>query len=794
MLLKIVTYIILSSLTAHAFDAQDILLYSLCKKDRKTCSSNEFKLVEKFELQCRVEQEGHRCQELSAKNPEWAPLMRKCDFESLCKEFKEYQSQSGIACLRGYKNAMVDLGISIKDMAFSLGGFIEDSWEKFKKSNRDREAFLKQCNQSLLCKRDLVKDDHRYNNLPDEKLDKFTATFLYVQAQDMKNFKASAERVRPKPYVPISERTRDDTDLTEEQKFKMSGLLDAAEAKIKEQYDRYLCYNRTAREELKCYAVGNVIDPTLFAGYFIKGARVVAAAGRLSKVEKAGVEVEKSVATMTARSTFRTRGELIDKYLHYSPATTAQNEKWIAQAEKGTRAKMTFFDVENSQMKVLNDTLKDKNLVTSLTNYHKDILFSKMEALQKEFPNLIIDKYSDFKSSRFAFSGSVPKDIEKRLDKIFRETNEEFSTYLKENKILRTEDSAETWFRGGVGRSADQANLAARYSRGQNNNVVQNYAQESMQQSMSRQLSSLDRQRKGIRDEVGRTGMVEGQTLHQDVFDIVRKNQGEPDKISQALTKRFALSELPRSTVMKIQDYVKATDSFSPGIHIASREVAHLNDAAQGGLSADIIGLGAANLKGTAEALASAKNVDQALELTRTAEKAVTQSFKDQKKYFEEVIRRSVSQGKLKTLCSGDDCVSVAVSPLNEAEKTKILAGLADSKYSGGYRLAFIPEGVAAAETRNALATHGESMEKILRKTLGASMEPRKLQGLTFGVDMKTQKLNQGSVKLLIGEAPGVRLTEKDRVLIERTFRQAVEELNQEVSKEGVQAMYRATH
>ena len=62
-----------------------------------------------------------------------------------------------------------------------------------------------------------------------------------------------------------------------------------------------------------------------------------------------------------------------------------------------------FFDVENSQLKLLNDTLKEKNFVTSLTNYHKELTFKKMQELVKKNPGLQMDMYSDFKSSRFAF-------------------------------------------------------------------------------------------------------------------------------------------------------------------------------------------------------------------------------------------------------------------------------------------------------------------------------------------------------------------------------------------------------
>lgn len=598
----------------------------------------------------------------------------------------------------------------------------------------------------------------------------------------MKAYKASLDRVRPKPYVPISERARDDVTLTSEQSQKLQSLLNLAGDRIKEQYSRHACYHAVAREELQCYALGTVIDPTLVAGYFVKGVRLASAAGKLSK--------ELEVATGAAKiNKGLTQAELMGKYLSYSPTTVAQNEKWIALAERGTDSKKVFLDVENSQMKNLNDSLKNKNLVTGLTNFHKEILFEKLAELQKVNPGLVIDPYSDFKSSRFALSGKIPEDINTQLAEVVQEANQEFSEAVKAAGVVSDEAKAAEWFRAGTGQSADQANLAARYSRQAEVNEVQSFQSSLVQKTMESRLSNIESQRASLRTELGKTGMVQGETFHQDVFDIVRKSKGNTEQARDALKNRFALKSLPSDSVKKLESYVNATDEFSPGIYVAKREIAHLNNAAQGGLSVDIIGLGAANLKGTAEALAKGGGLSKTLEQTRLAEKTVTEKFVAQKKYFEEVIKDAVGSDKLKSICSGDDCVAVATAPLTTLEKQKILAGLASSEYSGTYRLAFIPDGVKVIETRNALANHGESMEKILRQTLSTSLEPRKLKGLTFGVDMKTQSLNEGGVKLIIGEAQGARLTANERKLIQEKFQDAIRQFNKESKDSRYEAL-----
>ena len=141
-------------------------------------------------------------------------------------------------------------------------------------------------------------------------------------------------------------------------------------------------------------------------------------------------------------------------------------------------------------------------------------------------------------------------------------------------------------------------------------------------------------------------------------------------------------------------------------------------------------------------------------------------------------------------MCSGDDCVAIAVKPLNDTDKKKILTALADSKYSGKFRLAFVPDGVTDIATRNVLSTHGESVEKLLRASLSSVMEPRKLQGLTFGLDMRTQVLNDGTVKLLIGEAPGVKLSVQERALIQKKFEESLRSFNQSFTSKGTPSNY----
>lgn len=246
-----------------------------------------------------------------------------------------------------------------------------------------------------------------------------------------------------------------------------------------------------------------------------------------------------------------------------------------------------------------------------------------------------------------------------------------------------------------------------------------------------------------------------------------------------------------------MQTYAKSVDEFSPGIHIAQREVATLDNAVMGGLSADMAGMGAKNLSATAKALrdagdsGDAGDLDEVLAETRKQEKAITESFNRQKQTFQDILNDVVGAARIKTICSGDDCTAVPKQPLSDHEKQSILKKISEAGYASDFRLSFIPENIPKSSTRSLLAVHGESLEKVLRKNLADKMEPAKLKGLIFGVDMKTTTLNQGGVKLLTATSPSVRLSERERQLINENFKKALEQFNQELSQQGNAAGYR---
>ncbi|HEY8272551.1 MAG TPA: hypothetical protein VIG33_16780 [Pseudobdellovibrionaceae bacterium] len=680
---------------------------------------------------CEINAKAHNCEKIAGEHPEIKDLLMSCKPQDFCHQQIMSDVGEALSCWKGNIN-------SVMDTLKALNAPIEAAWQKLKSTP--------------------LKDYH-LPSLP--------------SLPDLRNVHFDPEKT----------------------KRKLVDLWHVAETKSAEKYHHYNCYTPEAKEELQCYFFATLVDPTVIAGKsvaLLKARRLLKALDQESDMAQdignAGIAATKALS----------KEQFTAKYLHYSPTDKNQNLEWMGQAEKSTVSKnIHFFDVENSELKTLNDTVKDKNWVTSLTNYHKEILHTKtkklLDELKWEYPDLEISAYSDFKASRFAFKGGAPPDLNERLNKILNETNDEFTQYVTKNKFIDPSTHPENWFRGGFGGTADQANLASRFSRQSAENTLHSYSSAEMKSAMTTKLKAVESQRASLQNELGKTSMVEGsdkKVLTSDALDIIRKNGDDIQKSQADLKNRFGLEKLSTSTVQKMHAYAKSVDEFAPGIHIAERQVANLDEAVFGGFSADMAGMGAKNLSGTASALSNAKDLDEALVQTRKAEKIVTEQFAKQKQVFQDVVKEVLGPERIKTVCSGDDCIAIPKQILKDGEKKKILQRLSDAGYSSQFRLSFIPDNVTEVAARNQLSVHGESIEKILRKKLADKMEPMKLKGVIFGVDMKTTELNKGSIQLITANSSEVKLTPSEQRLIMNNFEKAVEQINEDLAQQGKASTY----
>ncbi|MCB0378013.1 MAG: hypothetical protein KDD33_05930 [Bdellovibrionales bacterium] len=471
--------------------------------------------------------------------------------------------------------------------------------------------------------------------------------------------------------------------------------------------------------------------------------------------------------------------KLVDDYASIVYVSEAKNQAFINLAKKGSHPKFRYFDAENAALKELNTITDDKELVTALTNYHKKALLSEIDTLKEKYPGFQFHAYSDFKSIKIAieapkaFDKTVNDQLRTDINEAFRRANARFSDKMKASKVeVEKLGPQDTWFRGGFGENVDEASLAARKARQFKDQVgVLDYNTRRVKGELESKLALIDEARislshsKKLRSLM--TKEANGQWIpREDAFELVRKNKS-PQSLAQAMTDKYG-KPFSEEEARALLNYAYGVDEFSPTILVAKRELPSL-DSPEGGLSADFLGMGAANLQATAKALANSKrDLDQAVRLSRVGEQNVTKTFTKRKEAFQKLAEGNV-------VCTGDDCVKALEKPLSYREKEVLLNRIASHPDTRRVRMSFVGPGVDKAH-QMVIATHGEAIEKELRKRLTGKLSEAKLNRLTFGLDMNTRVVGEGEVQLIIGRQKGLRLTHREHDLIQREFVESVQE------------------
>lgn len=525
---------------------------------------------------------------------------------------------------------------------------------------------------------------------------------------------------------------------------------------------------------------------------FIKAGKANVAA----TVVKDGVEVAES---KPVRALNLAQKGFVNSYKDRVFVSEANNRSYISLAERSAKAvsenKTRYFDIENSAMKKLNDATNDKELVTSLTNYQKETVLKRLDPLKEKYPDVDFEVYSDFKSVKIALKSKKEIDpatnekILRDLNKLYAESNKDFTAKMKELDIEVPEaGSVDQWFKAGYGKSVDEAALAARKARQSKESGILEYSSPEVRESMSQNLAAVEKKRQGLANSQSFKSLMQknrnGVSLpREDVLDLVRKNDN-PEALAKAISQRYEVSGFTNKDAAQLLDYAKGVDEFSPTILIAKRETVNLDNAELGGLSADFLGMGSANLKATAEGIAQKESLEQALIGAREGEKKVTRIFKERMEKFRKIVGDAS--------CSGDDCAMAKL--MSEKEKIAVMQKLAVNPETRGVRMSFIGSNVSP-EVRMKLASHGESIEKVFRKELEGKIPFSKLNKMTFGFDMKSTQLNEGSVNLILGKGRGTRLSVKEQKEMNEAFARALEKHNKNKSAAYLQGTekYNAT-
>lgn len=490
------------------------------------------------------------------------------------------------------------------------------------------------------------------------------------------------------------------------------------------------------------------------------------------------------------RPTARLEQKLRGTYSRFSLIGEADNREFIAIARRANEgapgSARLFLDVENALIKELNDKIvRDKDLVTGLTNLHKALFWDELRK-DPEILAALVAKYSDFKSLRFAFSREDDA-FQQRLSSIHLRANARFEKALSELAEERGWMTAgrkaphrlANWHLAGTGASPDEAGLAARNARKSLNAdtplSVQGFAET--HRDLLVQLEKAERLRSSISESLqGVSGALtfapNGRPiLSAEAIETIRKvSPAEPNLDSYLVTLQGDFADrfgrnLTRSEAQLLHDYVTEIDRFSPGIYAEKRVVIDLAQAGHGVISADFKGQNARNLEETAKALAAGHGLalkDQIRKI-RAGEAGATEALERSKAAFSTAAESAIGAPN-RTFFSGDDGIFMPQKALNDQEKKTFLSKLMAQAPPESFRITFVPSVYAdtgraiPAQDRSGLIVEAESIEKLLRKKLIQNLDRLHLNNAMIAVDFHPREGAAAEVGIYLrsGEKSGM--------------------------------------
>jgi hypothetical protein len=483
------------------------------------------------------------------------------------------------------------------------------------------------------------------------------------------------------------------------------------------------------------------------------------------------------------------RQEFIAEFADLILADETQNLAWIEDALNTPPGTDIHFIIENAWMKKLNDKVfKNKDLVTALTNYHKTLF---REELNRRAPKLKLHPYQDFKSTRPTLSGRVSGSAT-AVTEAFVQANARFYASKRLRAIIRAEDMKEIGFRLGAGYSESEAALAGRDARDNSGNSnFSLFWDPRVSARLEAKLSTFKNLHQLLIDQLSRTALLvseRGQLgLHLDIFASSRK--AKKSDFLATLRQLFPNEKLDQGVADLILKYTQIADEFSPSVLVAKRELLSIHEAPFGAISIDFIGLGAENLRATAQALIQAEDLATAVRLTRTYEREVTAAFEKRK----DLVRAAFADyfsGQVNVRFSGDDGVIIPGRAIEFREQLYLVQKLSLIMPRPYFRMAVIDAEGAAYVDSSQLITHGESVEKNMRQILGETLGSESLSDLSIDTFMPdTGKFRK--VYLVLGAKK--KLTWPQRKIIRAAFERAVETLENQVRAQGLAIEYQAT-
>jgi hypothetical protein len=496
---------------------------------------------------------------------------------------------------------------------------------------------------------------------------------------------------------------------------------------------------------------------------------------------------------------------VLKEHSEFSAISSADNRKFMdlaARAEKG-EAKESFFVTENAVLKRLNDdVVKDKDFVTALDNLHKDVL---LREIQKDpvLKDAVVASYNDYKSIGFALKKN-DANVRRLLDEKIAKTNQGFDDFLKKvevakgwkEKSIGLASDMRTWHHSGIGKTFQEAGLAARRSRelaldsGQARLV--NFADES-----THYLAATDRmsaRSTELAQKFKSHGFLEktphGTALSEEAIETIRKakplGKSEDDMnraVSSALQKRYGKEvSLEESALLRAQ--LKDIDAVNPSLLIEKRVEINMGLHDEGVVSFDFKGQNSRNLYQTQMAILKSKGKDIKARLEAIAEgdRIATAQLDDMKARVEKAVsslgEKYVGKDVSKVVQkSGDDGIFHPLAELGPAEKAKLAKALNEQKVGDSVRLTYLPKNYRNSKEmipvvdRNRLVVEAEKIEKdLFTEHLVGELPDEVFKGMQVKVDLLPAKEGKSAVGLTFSHASGKQIPAKAEEIARRVL------------------------
>lgn len=562
-------------------------------------------------------------------------------------------------------------------------------------------------------------------------------------------------------------------------------LMGAARSEASRQVAYWDCLKPEAQDAHVCAVVAGIFIPATKISLILK-------AKGLTKLSETTEKVTHAITRAPAK--VLPRSEFLKRWSTHAITTPAENKAWIALSLAPKQAGIFFVDTQNTALKFLNDTLKDKTLVNALGNRYNASVRELLEQFKREHPGVDVSFYSDYKSLRAGIRGPPGKETElmQELGRRLAGNDQKFLKEMHEARYVSADILATPWFRAGLARSADEANLVTRFSRRSDDGVVQTFESSTVKRQIQSAWSEAERTRQHLEGQLRGTPMlsaVDGTskfTPSAEVLEVVRKTS-DAQEVARILSARYGRVVTP-DQAKSLRQYFDQVDQFSPGLLIPERVAHRFENARGGGVTIDFAGVGSQNAHATARGLASGKNLEEAVVAVRHQERRVTAELDHLKADTVRRVQQALAPHGIKAeiTVSGDDMLVIPSAPLSLAAKRSLVALQGQSNVPSSMRTSFFPAGMMNDVERAKQATIGEGIEKSLRKKLEGHLTPQELKNTLFAVDMRGTVTAKGAVALDM--AVPSKLSPPKQELIKAEFKKAVEEMNRSLKAQGTDA------